>query len=103
MDDVWIAELKKKVTKYADVKAIDMIRHLRKTALSTHEVDILELQDQLCELYLNVESIPEYIEAMEEAQEQSDHTDNKISDAMMVNIATKAMLSTERNPKTNDG
>ena len=42
--DKWIAELKKKTTKYAEVKAIDLIRHLRKTTLGTHEVDILELK-----------------------------------------------------------
>ena len=69
--DVWIAELKKKTTKYAEVKTIDMIRYLRKTALGTHKVDILELHDQMRELHLKVESIPEYIEvieAMEKAQ-----------------------------------
>ena len=39
---------------------------------------------------------------MEKLQEQSERADNKIPDAMMVNISTKAMLSTERFPKTND-
>ena len=39
---------------------------------------------------------------MEKAQEQSERADNKLSDAMMVNIATKAMLSTERYPNTHD-
>ena len=100
--DVWITELKKKMTKYAEVKAIEMITHLRKTALGTHEVDILELQDQMCELHLKVEFIPEYIEAMEKAQEQSERAGSKISNATMVNITTKAKLSTERYPKTND-
>ena len=67
VDDMWIAELKKKVTKYAEVKAIDLIRHLPKTALVTHKVDILELQDQMREIHLKVDSITEYIEAMEKA------------------------------------
>ena len=53
-------------------------------------------------MHLKVESIPEYIAAMEKVQEQSELANNKISDAMMVNIATKAMLSTERYPKTSD-
>ena len=102
VDDVWLAELKKKMTKYAEVKAMEMISHLHKTALDTHEVDIFELKDQMRELHLKVDSIPEYIEAMEKAQEQSERADNKISDAMMVNIATKAVLSTECFPKTSD-
>lgn len=100
VEETWIAELKKKTTRYAEVKA--MIRHLRKTCLGTHEVDILELQDMMRELHLKVESIPEYIEAMERAQEQSERADNKISDTMLVNIATRAMLSSERHPRTND-
>ena len=89
VDDVWIAELEKKTTKYAEVKAIDMIRHLRKTALATHKVDILELQDQMRELHLKVDSIPEHVEAMEKAQEPSECAGDKISDAMMVNIAQR--------------
>ena len=39
------AELKKKITVYAEVNAIEMIERLRKTCLSTHEIDILKLQD----------------------------------------------------------
>ena len=61
------SKLKKKMTKYAEVKAIGMINHLRKTCLGTHEVDILELQDQMRELHLKVDSIPKYIEAMDKA------------------------------------
>ena len=53
-------------------------------------------------MHLKVESIPEYIEAMERAQKQSERADNKISDTMLVNIATRAMLSSEHHPKTND-
>ena len=44
---MWLAELKKKMTKCVEVKAIEMIHHLHKTCLGTHKVDILELQDQM--------------------------------------------------------
>ena len=47
IEDVWLAELKKKMTKCVEVKAIEMIHHLHKTCLGTHKVDILELQDQM--------------------------------------------------------
>ena len=53
-------------------------------------------------MHLEVDSIPEYIEKMEKLQEQSERADNKIPDAMVVNISTKAMLSTELFPKTNN-
>ena len=51
-----LADLKKKMTKFAKVKAIEMIDHLRKTCLGTHEVDILELRDQMRELHLKLAS-----------------------------------------------
>ena len=99
---VWLAELKKKITIYAERTALELIEHLYKTCLDTHEIDVLDLQDQMREMHLKVDSIPEYIERMEKFQEQSERADNKIPDAMMVNISTKAVLSTERSPKTNN-
>ena len=98
---MWLAELKRKITIYAESTAFELIEHY-KTSLGTHEIDVLDLQDQMRELHLKVDSIPEYIERMEKLQEQSEREDNNISNAMMMNIATKAMLSTERFPKTND-
>ena len=53
-------------------------------------------------LHTTTDSIPQDIEATEEAQEQSKRAGNEIGDVMMVNIAIKAMLSTERFPKAND-
>ena len=102
IEDVWLAELKKKYTIYAESTALELIEHLYKTCLGTHEIDVLDLQDQMRELQLKADSIPEYIEKMDKFLEQSERTDNKIPDATMVNISTKAMLSTERFPKAND-
>ena len=42
------------------------------------------------------------MEAMEKAQEHSERADNNISDAAIVNIGTKAMLSSVQFPKAND-
>ena len=39
---------------------------------------------------------------MKRAQEQSKCADNEIKNVMLVNMATKAMLATERFPKAND-
>ena len=102
VDEVWIAELKRTVTVYAEVTAFEMLEHLRVICVGTHEIDILDLQDQMRELHLKVDTIPEYIEAMEKAQEQARRAENEISEAMVVNMATRAMLATERYPKAND-
>ena len=102
VDDVWLAELKKKITIYSEVTAIEMLDHLRKTCLGAHEIDILDLQDEMRTFHTTTDSIPQYVEAMERAQKQSKRADNEINDAMLVNMATKAMLATERFPKAND-
>ena len=102
VDDVWLAELKKKITIYAEVTASEMLEHLRMTCLGAHEVDILDLQDNMRAYHTTMDSIPQYIEAMERAQKQSKRANNEIGDAMLVNMATKAMLATERFPKAND-
>ena len=102
VDDVWLAELKKKTTIYAEVTAFDMLAHLRTHCLGEHEVDILDLQDQMRQYHVTAESIPQYIDAMEKAHTASKRANNEISEAMMVNMATKAMLATERFPKAND-
>ena len=49
VEDVWLAELKKKYTIYAESTALELIEHLYKTCLGTHEIDVLELQDQMRE------------------------------------------------------
>ena len=49
IEDMWLAELKKKITIYGETKTIKMIDHLHKTCLGTHEIDISELQDQMRE------------------------------------------------------
>ena len=102
VDDVWLAELKKKTTIYAEVLACEMLTHLRAHCLGEHEIDILDLQDQMRQYHVTAASIPQYIEAMEKAHMASKRANNEISEAMMVNMATKAMLSTERYPKAND-
>ena len=53
-------------------------------------------------LHTITDSIPQDIESMEKAQEQSKRAGNEIGDVLMVNMAIKAMLSTERFPKANN-
>ena len=47
VEDVWLAELKNKITIYAERTALELIEHLYNTCLGTHEIDVLDLQDQM--------------------------------------------------------
>ena len=43
--------------------------------------------------------IPQYIEALEDAQQQAKRANMPIDDATLVMYVTRVMLSTERNPR----
>ena len=47
-------------------------------------------------------TIPHYIEALEDTQQQAKRAKMPIDDATLVMYATRAMLSIERYPKAND-
>ena len=48
------------------------------------------------------DTIPHYIEALEDTQQQAKRAKVPIDDATLVMYATRAMLSTERYPRAND-
>ena len=79
-----------------------MLNKLQEICLGNHEIDILDLQDKMRQMHTTCETIPQYVEAMEDAQKQAARARMPIADATLVMIATKAMLSTGRFPKADD-
>ena len=53
-------------------------------------------------MYTQHDTIDQYIQALEEAQQQAARVGMPITDATLVMIATKVMLATQRFPTTND-
>ena len=56
----------------------------------------------MCTLFAEAHSIAEYINAMEELQKKSLRADLPIADEMLLAIATKAVLASDRYPCTTD-
>ena len=103
VDHVWLSELSKVLlTYFSNVLAKTMLDNLHEICLVNHEIGILVLQDKIRKMHNEWDTIPQYIEALEDVQQKSNHAKIPIDDNTLVMYATRAMLSTEQYPKTND-
>ena len=75
---------------YTDVEPWVLITHLQRHANGRHAFDLLTLMDQMCQYHLEHEVIPEYINALEDAQNMAALSDdsNTIADGMLLLIAS---------------
>ena len=67
---------------------------LQESSLGNHKINILVLQYKMSKMHNELETIPQYIEAIEDLQQQAKHAKIPIDDATLVMYATRAMLST---------
>ena len=77
-----------------------MIEHLQGVCVGNHAIDIFDLQDKMQVIHTDNDSIYQYIQALEEVQQQVARSGIPITDATVVMIATKAMLATHWLPTT---
>ena len=96
-------ELKLSNTYYILVTVGQLIDHLKSTCGGCHALYVLTLQNDMKRYHLESEIIPEYINEIEDAQAKAERANNRITDTMLVIIATNTMLSTEKLPRTNKG
>ena len=98
---VWLSELSKGLwTYFSDMLAKTMLDKLQEICLGNHEIDILVLQDKIRKMHNEWETISQYIEALEDTQQQAKRAKMPIDDATLLMYMTRAMLSTERYPKS---
>ena len=62
----------------------------------------MALHNEMQSYHLEVEGIPEYINMLEDAQNQSGREGRTIANKTLLIFASTAMLTTERFPRTND-
>jgi hypothetical protein len=106
VEDTWVRELKDPETFYTDVSPRDLIDHLQAQCTGRHAIDILALQDEMRQYHIECEGIPEYINALEDAQRRAkragDDGEYVVTDATLLLIASTAMLKTQQFPRVND-
>ena len=83
---------------YAAVPPRDLLDHLQLSCGGLHALDVLALQNDMQRFHLDAEGMPEYINALEDAQKQSRRAHNDITDATLLLMATNVMLATQRFP-----
>ena len=71
-----------------------MLDKLQEICLGNHEIDILVLQDKMRKIHNECETIPQYIEALKDLQQQAKRVKMPIDDATLFMYATRDMLST---------
>ena len=82
------------VTFYARVTMRQMLEHLQGLCVGNHAINILDLQEKIRVMYIEHDSIAQYIWVLEEAQQQAARAGMPITDAILVMISTKAMIAT---------
>ena len=106
VEDTWIRELKDLDTFYTEVQPRDILDHLQSQCTGRHAMDILAFQDEMRQYHLEYEGIPEYINALEDAQRRAKRAgvndEYVITDATLLLIASTAMLRTQQFPRVND-
>ena len=71
-----------------------MLDHLQGICVGNHAIEILDLQEKMQVMHIEHDSIAQYIQALDEAQQQTSRAGMPIMDATIFMIATKAMLAT---------
>ena len=67
-----------------------------------HALDLLGLQNEMQRYHLEVKGIPDYINMLEDAQKQAGRSGRTIVDETLLLFASTAMLTTEKNLRTNN-
>ena len=90
MEDTWVRGLRDAVKFYTDVEPWALITHLQQQATGRHAFDLLALMYQMCQYHLEHEGVPEYINALEDAQKMVALSDasNTIADGTLLLIAS---------------
>ena len=83
---------------YTAVASSGLLNHLQTLFSRNHSLDVLALQKKMQQYHLDMEDIPDYINALKYNQKQPKRSGNPITAAILLLIVTNVMLSTERFP-----
>ena len=104
VEDTWICELRDSITGYALVPPRDIMDHLRKSCSGLHSIDVLALHTKMLTMHEDAGGIPEYINALEDAQKRSAWagTRHAFTDHNLMLVAMTALYSTEQFPRATE-
>ena len=102
VDKTWVLELKDKETLFTQVTSRQLMDHLQSICGGLHAIDVLALHNEMQEYHTDSEGILDLKNALEATQKKSKRgtSNNPITDAKLLLIATNAMLKTGAHPRT---
>ena len=81
---------------------MELLTHLQHLCVGIHALDVLALQNEIQQYHQEMEGIPEYVNALKDAQKRCKRTGNSIMEDTLLLIATNAMLSTDSFPQADE-
>ena len=92
------------VKSYMDIEPWALITHLQRHATGRYAFDVLALMDQIRQYHLEYEGVPEYINALEDAQKMKAVLDksNEIADDTLLLIASTSILKSHQFSQANE-
>ena len=104
VEDTWVGELRDAIKFYTDVEPLAVLTHIRQHTTGGHAFELFLLMDQMRQYHLEHEGIPEYINALEDAQKMSALSDasNAIADGTLLLIASTSIHKYQRFPQANE-
>ena len=102
IEDTWVRKLREPITFYITVSPFELISHLQTICGGLHALNVLDLQNEIQHYHLDMEGIPEYINALEDAQKQSKRAVKQITAENLLLIVSNVMLASERFPRAEE-
>ena len=100
--DTWVRKLRDSDSIYTEVSPKDLFAHLQAGCTVRKDLNLLALHNEMQRYHLEVESIPEYINMLEDAQRQDGRAGRTIADETLLLFASTTMLTSEQFPRAND-
>ena len=103
ISDIWYKELEDPDTFYMNVTTLKLLNHLIEFCSGLHTVDAVDIPQLMKALFTNADGIPQFINAMEAAQQKPKQAKRSIQDEYMHTVALKLLLqSAEYETKTRE-
>ena len=80
---------------YAKRMTNELMDQLQVVCRGHHEIDLMELQDEIQKMHITTDSIPQYIAVLEKAHLQAERADMPIPYNYLMMVAMKAVLFSE--------
>ncbi len=92
VDKVWFKDLKDANSFYTKVLALEIISFLDANSGGLHAIDMFSVRTNMHQYYIQADSIPQYINMLEDAQKKAKRASMPIADIELVMMALAAVL-----------